>query len=130
MVVYRWLTNDEIVNEVNPICARRGWALLNVNDAQPTCRVLGAFDEFEGGLIGFMAFSLMPMIGSLWVQPDHRDGTVSRELAVQMHQFLKDADARGFIAVADHPVTSRICERFGMVKMEAPVYSFARSVEG
>jgi len=126
-MTYRWLNGDEIVTDVNPICARRGWALLNVNEAQPTCRVLGAFDGEE--LVGFMAFSLMPMLGSLWVQPDHRDGTVSRELAVQMHQFLQDADARGFIAVADHPVTERICERFGMARIESPVYSFAKSVE-
>lgn len=121
MVTYRWLGNAELVEWVNPVCELRGWSQLNVNESQPTCRVLGAFDGVE--FIGFLAFQLFPVVGPQWVDSEHRDGTISRELAVRMHEFLTEVNARGYMVVADSPVTSRLCERHGMKKLESPVYT-------
>ncbi len=119
-IEYRWLASAELSEWVNPVCKLRGWAELNINDAQPTCRVLGAFDGVE--FIGFLAFQLFPVVGPQWVDSDHRDGTVSRELASRMHDFLSESNARGFMVVADSPVSGRICERHGMKKLESTVY--------
>lgn len=130
MIVYDWLTDDQIEELVNPALALRGMALLNINPLQPTCRVLGAWND--GRFITFLAFHLYPVLGPL-VKTDalYRDnGEVSRELTTRMHAFLDACDARGYLVVADSPITSRLCERHGMVKIESPIYAAVeRSIE-
>jgi len=49
---YRWLSNKEIEEDVNPVLALHGMALLNINETIPTCQVLGAFED--GHLIQFL----------------------------------------------------------------------------
>ena len=119
-MTYRWLTSDEILEFVNPVCRQRGWAELNVNDASPTCRVLGAFEDTS--LVGFHAIQLFPMIGPLWTDTEHRDGMVSRALVLQMYEYLIECDARGYMAVCDSPISQRFAERYGMTKLDSPVY--------
>lgn len=122
-MLYEWLTDDQIEELVNPALQLRGMALLNINPSQPTCRVLGAWDN--GNLIQFFAIQLFPILGPM-VKMDntHRDnGEVSRELATQMHAMLDTADARGYLVVADNPVTGRLCERHGMQRVVSPVYT-------
>ena len=122
-MTYEWLTMDQIEELVNPVLAGRGMAVLNINPVQPTCRVLGAWDG--GNLIEFFAIQLFPVLGPM-VKADstHRDnGEVSRQLTQRMHQFLDSADVRGYLVVADSPITGRLCERHGMVKMVSPVYT-------
>jgi len=59
---------------------------------------------------------------------ERRDaGETSRELATKMYDYLQAQEARGFFAIADSPVTARLCERFEMKKIEAPVYGFVRT---
>jgi len=123
---YRWLTNDEIETELNPVLEQRGMAMLNINELQPTCCVLGAF--WDGHLVEAFALHLYPMLGPmLKVDGEFRDdGTVARTLAQKMGQFLEETKARGCIAIADSPVTERLCERFSMEKLVQPVYSYVR----
>ena len=123
---FRWLEGDEIVNLVNPVMVARGWAALNVNEDQPTCRVLGAFDEER--LVEVFAFQLYPVLGPLLkIDPDFQDsGKCARELADRMRAFMNEVKARGCLAVADSPVTTRLCERFGMTPIGSPVYSYIR----
>lgn len=121
MVEYRWLDNDQLEGWVNPVCRLRGWAELNICDERPTCKVLGAFDGVE--FIGFIALQLYPIVGPQFVDDAHRDGTVSHGLATKMHEWLIQEGARGFMVVADSPVTGRICERHGMTKLASPVYT-------
>ncbi len=123
MAEYRWLTDDEIVERVNPVCRERGWAELNVNPLQPTCRVLGAFEGTE--LVGFLALQLFPVLGPAWVDAEHRDGTVSRELADQMGEFMRTVNARGALVLCESAVSERLCERHGMQRVEFPVYTWA-----
>jgi hypothetical protein len=117
---YRWLTGDEIIEFVNPVCVQRGWAQLNVNDAQPTCRVLGAFEHVA--LVGFFCLQLFPVLGPQYVVPDSRDGTVSRELTERMSEFLEEMKVRGWLTICDSPVSERLAKRHGMQKVESPVY--------
>jgi hypothetical protein len=121
VVSYRWLSNDEIEAWVNPVCAQRGWALLNINDAQPTCRVLGAFED-DVSFVGFICLQFFPVLGPEWADADHRDGHVSRDLAELMHSYMVDSHARGALTVCESPVSERLAKRHGMTKVEHPVY--------
>lgn len=119
-MTYRWLNSDEIVEWVNPECARKGWTQFNVNEDLPTCHVLGAFDGPE--LVGFFGFSLLPVLGPFWTDSMHRDGSVSREMAERMHQFMTEVQCRGAILIADSPVTERLAERHGLERVKSPVF--------
>lgn len=115
---YKWLTEDQIEAAVNPALKIRGMAQLNTSVA----RVLGAFEGDT--LISFVAVQLFPILGPL-LKTDNQfsdDGTVSRELVSKMHTYLDESNVRGVLVVADSPLTSRLCERHGMSKLESPVY--------
>lgn len=112
---------------VNPVLKEHGWAILNVNDAQPTCRVLGAFLE-DGTLVETFTMQLYPTLGPMVRHvPDIRDsGETSRRLASIMEDWLIDMECRDFLVVANSPVTERLCARFGMKKMDVPIYVKAK----
>lgn len=116
----RPLTPNEIVNIVNPACVAKGWAELNVNEEQPTCMVLGAFEGEN--LIQSLTLQLHPLLGPM-IKHDHSitdNGQISRELAAGMAKFV--AGSRGVLIIADSPVSERLCERYGMEKIASPVY--------
>lgn len=118
MISYSWLGNDEIERLVNPTLKIQGMAILNPE----CCRVLGAWED--GALIQSFTIQLFPVLGPM-VKHDnlHRDaGEVSRELTQRMHDYLTESQARGYLVVADNPVTGRLCERHGMSKLTSPVY--------
>jgi hypothetical protein len=130
-ISYRWLEPKEISDLVNPVLEARGWALLNVNEEIPTCRVLGAWEELEEvppNLLEVFVFQLYPLLGPLIkIDNSHRDsGEVSRTLAKGMEEFLSEVQARGYLAIADSPITERLCKRFSMTKVESPVFNFSR----
>jgi len=117
---YRWLEAEEIENIVNPICRSRGWAELNINMQQPTCRVLGAFD---GGIcVGFLALQLFPVLGPAFADAYNRQGIVSRELADRMHAYLEEVNCRGALTICEEKTSERLAERHGMQRIEDPVY--------
>jgi hypothetical protein len=117
---FNWLSDYEIETWVNPLLKERNWAELNINPQQPTCRVMGAF--IEGVLIEFLVQSLFPMTGPLLrVNTELRDsGETSRKLAEIMHETLRGA--RDYMVVCNNPMSERLCKRFGMKKLESPVY--------
>ena len=119
----RWLTNEEIERLVNPTLRLQGWAELNINETQPTCRVLGSF--VDGELLESFTLQMYPVLGPLVRHNNEvRDsGETSRKLAMAMKQFLDDSAARGYLAIANSLVTERLCERFGMERIAVPVYS-------
>jgi hypothetical protein len=116
----RWLTNEEIELWVQPVLAQRGWALLNISDSQPTCRVLAAFDGPK--FISFMVLQLFPVLGPAWADDDHRDGVISRVLADRMHEYLVNVRARGAVTICENLVSARLAERHGMKQITDPVY--------
>lgn len=129
-MTYEWLTDDQIEELVNPDLARRGMATLNLNPASPTCRVLGAWED--GRLIQSFTIQLFPVLGPMLKHDNlHRDnGEVSRTLANKMQEMLDEANARGYMVVADNPVTGRLCERHGMTRVVSPVYvAAAKGIE-
>ncbi len=101
---------------------QRGWALLNINDTQPSCRVLGAFDGVE--FVSFLVLQMYPVIGPAWSDAFHRDGKISRELADRMDDYLKSVNARGALTICESAVSERIAERHGMKPVEFPVYEW------
>ena len=122
----RWLSQGEVLELVNPVCAARGWAELNLD----TSRVLGAFED--GQLVEFFVLQLFPLLGPLLrVDNEKRDGgETTRKLVTEMQDYLEKEQARGSFAVAESPVTRRLCERFGMKPLNVPVYSFVPVAEG
>lgn len=119
-MTYRWLTNEEVLEIVNPELRKHGWAELNTAIA----RVLGAFYQ-TGELVEFFVLQLYPMLGPLLrldnINTDN--GAVSRELARRMDEFMTESQARGCLTIADNPVTVRLCERYGMTRVESPVFT-------
>lgn len=119
----RWLNSGEIVEKVNPALLQHGWPALNLE----TCRVMGAFND-DGKLVEFFVLQLFPMLGPL-LRTDNvtRDaGETTRALVSEMQAYLEKEEARGFLAIADSPMTERLCRRFGMSKLESPVFGFVR----
>jgi hypothetical protein len=121
-MVYRWLSDDEILEKVNPRCREHGWAELNVNPVQPTCRVLGAFAE--GTLMGWLTLQLFPVIGPGWVESSQRHGQTFRVLADKMQEYLHEAQARGALVICESPVTERLAQRHKMSLVTDPVYTW------
>ena len=117
---FRWLTNEEIETLVNPKCVEQGWVELNINEVQPTCKVLGAFDE--DALVGWVTFQLFPLLGPLWVEPGERNGVLSRELAERMHDFVREIGVRGVLTICESPASERLAERHGMTRLKDSVY--------
>lgn len=120
MTEYRWLTFEEIETFVNPTCRQRGWAELNLNDVQPTCRVLGAWEGVE--LVGFLCLQMFPVLGPAYADSAHRDGVISRQLADRMHEFLESVSCRGALTIAESSVSERLAVRHNMKRVEVPVY--------
>lgn len=114
----RFLTEDEIVDQLNPRMAAEGWAQLSSANA----RVLGAFSDDR--LVKAMVLQLHPVIGPLVTLDEaHRDnGSVSRQLTDEMEAYLQREQARGWLVIADNPLTARLCERHGMTQLTSPVY--------
>lgn len=114
----RWLTAGEFP-EANAEIQQRGWAPLN----EPTSRILGAFDGDT--LVEVFVLQLYPLLGPL-VRLDarYRDhGETSLALVDEMYEFLEQNDARSYLAICDHPATERLCQRFGMVRIEKPIFT-------
>lgn len=116
----------EILEHVNPALKRKGWAELNLD----TCRVLASIDE-EGNIVEFFPIQLFPLLGPmLRVDNEKRDaGETTRALAAEMYEYLIAEKARGFLAIAESPITQRLCERFGMTKVRHPVFEFVPAIE-
>jgi hypothetical protein len=116
----RFLTDDEVANLVNPDMAKQGWAMLNV----ATARVAGIFDGDR--LIKTLTLQLFPVLGPLLEHNRKPDsGEATRELVSFMETYFLEAQARGWMVIADSPITERLCKRYGMTEMKSPVFMTA-----
>jgi GNAT superfamily N-acetyltransferase len=117
---YRWIEGWEATerewDEVEAICAARGWASLNRNVTR--LRVA----EDRRGIIGFLAFHLFPHVGPLHVLPEARGTGIAERLADDVYGFLAEVQVRGFLVVVESPHVARLCEERGMKLLNAPVY--------
>jgi GNAT superfamily N-acetyltransferase len=105
----RWMAIEEIL-------ASRGWMSLNRN----TTMVRLATEE--GRIIGFLCLQLIPHTEPLYVDKAYRASGVAERLAEDMVKWLAESGARGFMLVADSPHAEKLAERYGMVKVDSPVY--------
>src|SRR5271165_3104680 len=111
----RWLTGSEAVDKLNPLIAEQGWTPLN----DQTCRVLVAEDE--GVMLGFFVLQLFPFLGPLYAHPGE-GAEVMFALQAEMRKYIEESVARGFLVIADNPVTDKLCQREGLRRVESPVY--------
>lgn len=112
----RWLSEDEIIDLVNPALKAKGWPMVNTS----ACRVLGAFEGDR--LQQFLVLQLIPSLGPMLRVEGSDSGDTSRELAAQMFEYLIRSDARGCLTIADSPATARLCERYHLKQIESPVF--------
>lgn len=119
-VRYRWIdgptATDADWDRIESICAARGWASLN----RQTSRVLLVERD---GQMGFIVLQLFPMVGPQFLPPSMRGEGIAEELNDRMWQFLTEAQARGFLVVADSPHTEWACRARNMNEIKSPVFS-------
>ena len=119
-VTYRWVEGREATDHewdtIDTMLKAMGWMSLN----RLTSRILVAEDGER--IVGFSCVQFFPGVGPLYVRPKVRGSGVAEELADRTMAFLVDAQARGWIVVADSPHTVKLCEDRGMKPIEAPVY--------
>jgi len=119
-ITYRWIdgpfADDADWQRVADIIAIRGWAPL----VRELSRVLVA--EADGKLVGFFPLRWLPHVDGLWVTPSARGSEVAETLVDVMKEFLDEAGATGYMAVAENPLAAKMCEARGMVRITDPVY--------
>lgn len=117
---FRWIdgpsATDAEWEKIDAILANKGWASLN----RPTTRLLVVEDGDR--ILGFICLQLFPHTEPLYVTPSQRGTGLAKELSDQMLEYLKKVEARGWMAIADSPFAAEMCEKAGMVKVDAPVY--------
>jgi hypothetical protein len=117
---FRWIdgptATDEEWDRIGAILSARGWMALN----RFTSRVLVAEDA--SGIRGLIVAQLVPHVGPLWARPSERGTGLAEDMATKMFDYLVEAQARGWVVIADSPHVPPICESHGMRKVESPVY--------
>jgi len=116
-IAFRWVEgNQPEMEAVQAIIEEKGWTPLNF----PTSRAYCAFDG--DSLIGFIVLQLFPHTEPLFVADEYRGTGVTEELVDGMASFMEDVRARGFICIADSPFAEKLCQSWGMKRIESPVY--------
>lgn len=113
---FRWLEGGELT-QLEPLLESRGHMSLNNNMARALC----AFDT-NGNIAAFHVLQMIPHAEPLYVNPTYRGTGLAEDLADRMVSFLRSCNARGFMVVADNPASVKLCEQFGMRKVDSPVY--------
>jgi GNAT superfamily N-acetyltransferase len=116
MIEYRWMEGKEACEWLNGFLEHKGWTMLN----EFTARALCAMEN--GRVVGFYVLQLFPHAEPLYVDPEYRGTGISDKLADLMHEYLKEARARGYMVIADNPLAAKMCEAHGMKRVTAPVY--------
>jgi len=98
------------------VVAERGWMALN----RTYTRVLLARRGED--IVGFHVMQLVPHTEPLYVAPTERGTGIAEEMADRMVEFLKGANVRGWITIADSPHAKALCEERGMTRIKSPVY--------
>jgi predicted N-acetyltransferase YhbS len=79
--------------------------------------------EADGQILGFSVIQMMPHVGPMYVAPSERGSDLTGRLADETLNFLRAQGARGWLVVAEHPATRKLCEDRGMLRLPFPVYS-------
>lgn len=111
-----WLEGPEAADRLNPICEQQGWSLLNPH----TCRACIAEDD-DGVFLRALVVQLFPLVGPEYA-PERERGNIEAMMAVHAEVRNYMADARGFMIIADSPVTDKLCKREGLTPVTSPVY--------
>lgn len=117
-LTYRWLEGEDL-KQLEPMLEARGHMSLN----NALARALCVFDKDNNDkIIAFHVLQHIPHAEPLYVDKEYRGTGIAEDLADRMVAFLKSCDARGFMVVADNPASVKLCEQFGMRRVESPVF--------
>lgn len=111
-----WEATPEEIAQVDFICESRGWMKF----IPRLTRLLLA--ESDSRIVGFVPLQLVPHPEPLYIDPEFRGIALAETLAMQMNQFLHEIEAPAWQCTADSEHAAKLCEGFGMVKVDAPVY--------
>jgi len=109
-----YLTGDEALI-LNPIIEQEGWTPINRDS-------IAIVAKDEDGIAGFFILRSIPHAEPMWIRPDLRKTSLAMSLASGMEQFLKETSTHGVVVIADNPVVQRMCESFGMRRVDSPVF--------
>ena len=119
-VTYRWIDGPTATqaewDAIDAKLAARGW--MSCNRMLTRIRVA----ERNGHIVGLFIMQHLPHVEPLVVDRREYGTGVAEHLANDMHEFLTEIHARGYIAICEHPVAAKMCEERGMVKVHYPVY--------
>jgi L-amino acid N-acyltransferase YncA len=91
-------------------------------------RILIAEDA-DGKILGFSVIQMMPHVGPMYVAPSERGSGLAEELADKTLDYLKSEQARGWLVVAEHPSTQKLCLDRGMNRLPFPVFTTETIIE-
>lgn len=111
----RWLTEGEI-EYLAPLFQGEG---LKVPDPK-TSRVLA--DVRGRKVVGMIAVQLFPLVGPLWIHPEHREPTLALELASALRKELDASALGGYMVVASHEFSEKFCQLAHLREVTDPVY--------
>lgn len=119
-ITYRWIDGPTATqaewDAIDAKLAAKGWMSLN----RMLARIRVA--ERNGRIVGLFVMQHLPHVEPLVVDRREYGTGVAEHLANDMHEFLTEIHARGYIAICEHPVAAKMCEERGMVKVHYPVY--------
>lgn len=121
---FKWLTTDDdaALNFVYTTIDNLGWQRLpDRSTLFTTHRILGAFDRSDR-CVAFHVLQFIPHAEPLYVDALHRHSHLGLDLARLMYAYLMAEGCRGWFAVAENSGVAKLCEQFGMKKLEYPVY--------
>lgn len=111
----RWL-EGEALQELESHLRSQGWASLN----PAMSRALVAYDGQT--IAGYACFSCIPHINALFLSVQYRGKGLAEAMTDQLVQFLYEVNAPEAYIVASSPHTEQLAQRYGMEKIEYPVY--------
>lgn len=126
-VTFRWIDGHSATqvewDAIDLKLAARGWMSLS----RELTRIRVA--ERNGKIVGMFVLQHVPHIEPLLVDREERGNGVAEQLVDDMQEFLDKSQARGFLAVCEHPLAAKLCESRGMVKVPFPVYASVPEAE-
>lgn len=119
-ITYRWIDGPTCSQEdwdaIDEKLAARGWMSLNRHLSR------ARIAECDGKIVGIYCLQHVPHVEPLIVDRSTRGTGVAQQLADDMQEYLTEHNARGFMAICEHPIAAQMCEARGMVKVPYPVY--------
>lgn len=112
-----WVSGSD-VHMLDDIIAKEGWTPLN-----PDLSYAYVVKE-DGEIIGFTILQMIAHCGPQYVNPINRGNGITEDMARAVIEKARDVGLKGFMVIADSPYTSKLCDEFGLEKINNPTYFY------